>query len=128
MPNAPVLDSSAILALLNNEAGKSTVAMIIHGALLSAVNLAEIYSKLLLWGVDESFAAEQIDSLQCDVCPFTEALGRAAGALILATKPYGLSLGDRACLALAMERKAKVYTTDRNWKNLSLGIDIEVIR
>jgi ribonuclease VapC len=46
----------------------------------------------------------------------------------VATKRYGLSLGDRACLALAIERKAKVYTTDRNWKNLDLGIAVEVIR
>lgn len=102
--------------------------MITHGALVSAVNLAEVYSKLLLWGIPEHFAVQQFEDLHCDVCPFTEGQGRAAGALILATKPYGLSLGDRACLALAMERKAKVYTTDRNWKNLSLGIEIEVIR
>ena len=51
-----------------------------------------------------------------------------AAELIHVTQPYGLSLGDRACLALAIERKAKVYTADRCWKNLSLGIEVEVIR
>ena len=44
------------------------------------------------------------------------------------TRPYGLSLGDRACLALAIQRKAAVYTTDAAWKNLNLGIEINVIR
>jgi PIN domain nuclease of toxin-antitoxin system len=44
------------------------------------------------------------------------------------TRPYGLSLGDRACLALAIRRKATVYTTDAAWKNLNLGIEVEVIR
>jgi PIN domain nuclease of toxin-antitoxin system len=44
------------------------------------------------------------------------------------TKPYGLSLGDRACLALAIQRNATVYTTDRDWSKLSIGIKIEVIR
>jgi len=43
-------------------------------------------------------------------------------------KPFGLSLGDRACVALAIDRKATVYTTDRIWKNLALGIKVEVIR
>jgi PIN domain nuclease of toxin-antitoxin system len=53
---------------------------------------------------------------------------RIAAELILVTKPYGLSLGDRACLALAIDRNATVYTTDKVWKNLSLGIEIELIR
>jgi PIN domain nuclease of toxin-antitoxin system len=51
-----------------------------------------------------------------------------AGGLVKVTRPFGLSLGDRACLALAIERKVTVYTTDRVWKSLNLGIEIEVIR
>ena len=63
-----------------------------------------------------------------DVCFFTNEQARVAGELIKRTKPFALSLGDRACLALAMERRTTVYTTDRAWKNLELGIPIEVIR
>ena len=51
-----------------------------------------------------------------------------AGSLIEQTRPFGLSLGDRACLALALDRKATVYTTDKAWKSLPLDLKIEVIR
>jgi len=53
---------------------------------------------------------------------------RIAGELIAQTRPFSLSLGDRACLALALQRQATVYTTGRAWKNLDLGIKVEVIR
>ncbi len=77
------------------------------------------------------YAWKRIRALDCEICHFTEEQARAAAELIAITRPYGLSLGDRACLALAIERKAKVYTADRAWANLtnlSLGIEIEVIR
>jgi PIN domain nuclease of toxin-antitoxin system len=53
---------------------------------------------------------------------------QSVGELLAATRPYGLPLGDRVCLALAIECKAKVYTTDRIWKSIPLAIEIEVIR
>jgi PIN domain nuclease of toxin-antitoxin system len=71
---------------------------------------------------------EKIVSLQCDTCHQTAGQTRIAAELIRVTRPYSLSVSDRACLALAIERKASVYTTDREWKKLSLGIEIEVIR
>ncbi len=117
-----------MLALLQNEAGSAKVGPLVHGALLSAVNLSEIHSKLLLKGVPQTSSWGMIVSLQCEVCPFTTVQGRVAAELIQLTRPFGLSLGDRACLALAIERKARVYTTDRIWKGFSIGIEIEVIR
>lgn len=128
MPDTAVVDSSAVLALLQNEAGSATVSQVIYGALISAVNLTEVYSKMIEKGLPAPFSWEKIVSLQCDVCPYTGEQARIAAELIPMTKPFGLSLGDRACLALAIDRKATVYTTDRAWKNLSLGIEIEVIR
>jgi ribonuclease VapC len=128
LPDTAVLDSSAVLALLQKEVGGARVGTVVNGALLSTVNLSEIYSKLLQKGLPASLTWNRILGLQCDVCTFTAEQGRVAAELILATRPYGLSLGDRACLALGMERKAKVYTADRTWKNLPLGIEIEVIR
>ena len=135
MPDLAVLDSSAVLALLQNEVGGAIVSQVIaacaagsYGAFLSAVNLTEVHSKLIGRGAPAQLSWKKIVSLQCDVCPYTSEQARIAAELILVTKPFGLSLGDRACLALAIERKAPVYTTDHEWKKLSLGIEIEVIR
>ncbi len=128
MPETAVVDSSAVLALLQNEAGSATVSQLIYGALLSAVNLTEVHSKLIQKGFPAPLSWKRIVSLQCDVCFFTDEQARIAAELIQVTKPLGLSLGDRACLAVAIQRKATVYTTDAAWKNLSLGIEVEVIR
>jgi PIN domain nuclease of toxin-antitoxin system len=128
LPDTAVLDSSAVLALLQNEAGAAVVGQLVYGALLSAVNLTEVYSKLIGKGLSAPFTWQRISSLQCDVCPYTGEQARIAAELMPATRPFGLSLVDRACLALAIERKATVYTTDKVWKKLSLGIEIEVIR
>jgi len=128
LPDTAVLDSSAVLALLQNEAGAAVVGQLVYGALLSAVNLTEVYSKLIGKGLSAPFTWQRISSLQCDVCPYTGEQARIAAELMPITRSYGLSQGDRACLALAIQRKGTVYTTDKVWKKLSLGIEIEVIR
>jgi PIN domain nuclease of toxin-antitoxin system len=127
-PDIAVLDSSAILAVFFNEPGSQIVRPIVHGALLSTVNLAEIHTRMLDHGAQPHQAWSWVNGLQCEFCYFTDEHARVAAELRSVTKPYGLSLGDRACLALAIDRKAKVYTTDRAWKSLSLGIEIKVIR
>lgn len=114
--------------MLQTEPGCDIVAPIIQGALLSTVNLAEIYTKFVLKGLAGAFTWKTILDLRCEVCLFSTEQARIAAELTRTTRPFGLSLGDRTCLALAMERKARVYTTDREWKKLSLGIEIEVIR
>jgi ribonuclease VapC len=128
LPELAVLDSSAVLALLQSEVGSVVVASVVHGALLSSVNLAEIYTKAVLRGSGGLPAWNSILSLRCEICPLTQEQARLTGELAATTKLYGLSLGERACLALAIERKARAYTTDRTWKKLSLGVEIEVIR
>jgi ribonuclease VapC len=123
-----VFDASAVLAVLLKEPGGAAVAATLETALLSTVNLSEVHTKLLLRGIPADRAWGRIQSLHCEICPFSAEQARIAAELITATKPYGLSLGDRACLALALERKATVYTTDRAWKSLQLGIEVQVIR
>jgi PIN domain nuclease of toxin-antitoxin system len=123
-----VLDASAILAVIFAEPGSQIVAPLLQGALLSTVNLAEIHSTLLLRGAGAAFSWSRVMSLGCNVCFFDDEQARVTAELIAKTRPYGLSLGDRACLALAIQSKATAYTTDRAWKNLALGIDVEVIR
>jgi PIN domain nuclease of toxin-antitoxin system len=131
LPDIVVFDSSAILALLFGEPGGHKIVSLLYDALLSTVNLAEIHTRLLQEGQRPAEAWGRILDLKCTVIPFAQDQARIAAELIPITRPHGLSLGDRACLALAIERKAKVYTTDRAWANLanlSLGIEIEVIR
>jgi PIN domain nuclease of toxin-antitoxin system len=123
--SAAVLDSSAILAVLFSEPGSDVVVPLLDGAMVSAVSLAEVHGSLLRHGAKADFAWNRIGELGCEVCPFDEEQARVAGELLIRAE---LSAGDRACLALAIDRKATVYTTDRRWKNLELGIEVEVIR
>lgn len=128
MDKTSVLDSSAVLAVIFNEPGGEKIVDLLQGGLLSTVSLAEIHTRLLLDGRPADFAWNRILSMGFEVCFFDDEQARLAAEMIGKTRPFGLSLGDRACLALAIQRKAKVYTTDRVWKNFALGIDVEVIR
>jgi ribonuclease VapC len=123
-----VLDSSAILAVLFQEPGAESVTDLLSGGLLSTVNLAEVRTILTLRRIPPARIRGCIDEMGCEVILFDEEQAHLTGELVAQTHAYGLSLGDRACLALAVERKATVYTTDRAWKSLDLGIPIEVIR
>ena len=123
-----VLDSSAILAVIFDEPGSDDVVPLLQGALLSAVNLTEVYTQLLLRGVPANLAWSRILQMGFEVCPYQEHQARIAAEMIAQTRPLGLSLGGRACLALAIERKATVYTADRRWKRLALSVTVEVIR
>ncbi|MGD1061668.1 MAG: type II toxin-antitoxin system VapC family toxin [Terracidiphilus sp.] len=128
MASPAVLDSSAILAVIFNERGGDQVLPLLDGGLLSAVNLAEVHTRLLLRGAGADFAWRRVMEFGCEICFFDDQQARVAGELVVQTRPYGLSLGDRACLALAIQRKAAVYTTDAAWKNLGLSIEVNVIR
>jgi PIN domain nuclease of toxin-antitoxin system len=128
VPSEIVLDASAVLALLKREPGAERVRAALGRAILGTVNVAEVHSKLVDLGLSRDAAEARIRFLGCAIVAFSEGHAIEAGALIAETRGLGLSLGDRACLALAIERKATVYTTDRIWKDLDLGIEIEMIR
>lgn len=123
-----VLDTSALMAVLMGEPGGEIVARLLDSAFVSSVNLAEVQTKLVLKGLDDRVAWSHIDQLHCQSVPFDDDQARIAGSLARLTKSAGLSLGDRACLALAIQRKAKAYTTDRAWKTIPLGVEVELIR
>jgi len=123
-----VLDASAFMAMIQQEKGAEAVTACLPWAVISTVNLAEVVTKLISTGMDEQVVWWHIAVISCETAPFDEEQARTAGGLVKITRPYGLSLGDRACLALAIQRQATVYTTDKVWKELSLGIEIEVIR
>ena len=124
-----VVDSSVLLAVIHREPGFDKVTPeLLTRATISAVNLAEVQGKLLSWGWrPEEAWADATGSVQ-EVIPFTADHAKTAGNMITQTRAFGLSLGDRACLALGLALNAPIYTADRSWKKLKLGLRIHVIR
>jgi PIN domain nuclease of toxin-antitoxin system len=95
---------------------------------MSSVNLAEVTSKL----TDRNFTALELQSMlvgpALQVFPFDEPQAIQAGLLRAATRHRGLSLGDRACLALARHLRLPVVTSDGAWKDLDVGVEVFLIR
>lgn len=123
-----VLDSSAVLARMRDEVGSGVVEEALRGGVLSAVNLAEIVTKLVERGMSPALAVLAVDGLPCEVAAFDEDLAVQAGLLREATRAHGLSLGDRACLALARREGLPVLTADRAWAGLEVGVEIRMLR
>jgi PIN domain nuclease of toxin-antitoxin system len=127
---AVVLDASALLCLVLGEPGAERVvaAMEAGPCLVSAVNLSETAAKLEEAAIPSAEVARLLRSLRLQVEAFGEAQALACAALRKQTRSLGLSLGDRACLQLALERRALALTTDRAWAKLKLGLQVEVLR
>ena len=124
-----VVDSSALLALLNQEPGSEQLTpALMRGAVVSAVNAAEVQTKLVASGSDPDTAWGYIVGLVLRVEAFDEDHARITGTLVKQTKHLGLSLGDRACIALGSALQLPVYTADRTWAKLKLGVRIHSIR
>ncbi|MBV8688345.1 MAG: type II toxin-antitoxin system VapC family toxin [Alphaproteobacteria bacterium] len=123
-----VLDASALLALMLGERGAEEVLGLLPTAVVGAVNLSEVVAKLQERGVPEAEIDLSLPDLDLRIIPFDEAQAIAAGKLRVRTRSLGLSLGDRACLALAMTRGAPVVTTDRTWRKVDVGVDVVVVR
>lgn len=125
-----VLDASALLAFLQREPGAGSVRAVLGGARMSTVNWTEVVQKA---ADSEREAAElrtALESLGLALEPFSPAQAEIAGLLRRPTRALGLSLGDRACLALAIEKGETILTADRVWERLrpEVGVGIEVIR
>lgn len=123
-----VFDASTLLASINREPGQEVVSAIDDEIVISSVNYAEIVSRLALGRMSSEVIEAAVAEYQMRVAPFTERLAMIAGLLITRTCHLGLSLGDRACLALAVDMRLPVLTADRVWADLDLGIDIRLIR
>ena len=101
---------------------------IADGAFISSVNVTEVVTRQINLGVSDADARANVEELEIEVVPFDEELAYRAGLLRSATRSAGLSLGDRACLALAERLGVPALTTDRVWGTLQLGIQIEIVR
>ncbi len=130
-----VMDSSALLAYLADESGASDVETYLSANVcMSTANWAEVMSKASDWGMD----LEKLEHLfkeggllgggTLKLFPLTVQDAISIGKLRSKTKSQGLSLGDRACLALALRLKLLVLTADRSWSKLKLGVEVKVIR
>jgi ribonuclease VapC len=126
-----VLDTSAVLAILFREPGQDVVRSALHeGALLSTVNFAEAITRLVRDGMAADRAAAAITALPIGLRDLDAQLATDAGALFDQTRPFGLSLGDRACLALARQESVPALTGDRVWVEVAplLGVEVRLIR
>lgn len=127
-----VVDSSALLAYLLDESGGGVVEnWLRQGATVSTLNVQELISKIVRDGGAREAAAATIEDLALESQhDLTAPLAIEAGAMIVHTRAYGLSHGDRACLALAMHLDLPAVTADRNWTKVSdaVGVRVELIR
>lgn len=124
-----VLDASAVLAVLGDERGSSEVVERSAGALISTVNLAEIMQKAVYNGLGPRAVSELIGQAEWAIVPFDDQMALAAADLWAPTKHRGLSLGDRACLALAQAVGGVALTLDTGWAGLEVeGATIHVVR
>ena len=129
--NRIVLDASALLAILQGEPGSEVFSKqfdLLERATMSAVNIAEAYSKLVVLGIDPVDAWESVTAPIPEIAAFDTDQAKITGRLVSRTRALGLSLGDRACLSLGIALKAPVYTADKAWKDLKVGVAIHVIR
>jgi PIN domain nuclease of toxin-antitoxin system len=126
-----VLDASALLALLQREEGADLVTQALadpQGALISSVNHAEVVARLSDWGVPLGAIQEALSALPLRVVAFDEALPYRSGQLRPLTRAKGLSLGDRACLALAQRDSLTALTADRSWQALVPDVTLVWVR
>lgn len=116
-----VLDASAVLAVLNGEPGEKKVIPLLTESAVSSVNLTEVGAKLLEAGMEEASAQIAVSVLGIgEIVDFTEDSAWEAAQLRPLTKQYGLSLGDRACLALARKLNVPAVTADKEWSKFKL--------
>jgi ribonuclease VapC len=123
-----VFDASAILAAIFGEDGGQKVQEITTKCLLSTVNLEEIRTRLFDRGHDALDIAAYLRLFNLEVVDFTYAQSVESSNLRALTRSAGLSLGDRACLALAKERNAVAVTTDKQWGKVEIPVRVKVIR
>lgn len=123
-----VLDASAVLAMLNGEAGAEEVWGQLPGAYLSAVNAAEVAAKLVDGGAAAEDAGQTLQGLGARVMPFEAADVVPAARIRAASRSAGLSLGDRCCLALAARLGMTALTADRIWAKVETGVEVKLIR
>lgn len=128
MTKMVVLDASALLALLKQEPGYELVAKHLPEAIMSAINVSETVAILHDTGIAQTECEKIIDELISEIIPFDKEQAYSAASLKKQTKSLGLSLGDRACLALGKFKNLPILSADKIWAKLNLDLEIHIIR
>lgn len=131
MNKGRVLDASAVLAVLFMESGfKSVIPALESGsAIIGSVNYAEVLSRLGSYGAPPKEAIEAVAALGVQVIPFGRGQAEFTAQIHPDTSKHGLSMGDRACLALGKETGFPVLTADKAWGKLHIeGVKVELLR
>jgi ribonuclease VapC len=123
-----VLDASAVLAYLNGEAGADRVAPFIGNARISTVNVAEVEAHLMSRGGKIDDVRAVLELVVLEIVDFDREQADKTASFAALTRAQGLSLGDRACLALASRDSLPAVTADRAWQQTNLGVKIQLIR
>ena len=124
-----VLDASALLAFLHNEKGADRVEeAILNKAVIQSVNWAEVIQKVIAKNISIDNLDNELAAVGLSFLSFDRQQASIAGSLQQQTKELGLSLGDRACLALAQQLDLPVLTADKIWQQLDIGVSIQLIR
>lgn len=123
-----VFDASVVLAIVLREAGHERVVELQNIAIVSSVNMAEVQSRLIDRGYGRNEMESVFGRIRMQTVVFDAELATLSAELRLKTRAFGLSLGDRACLALAMQRDGIVYTSDRIWAKIELPVEIRLTR
>lgn len=123
-----VLDASALIALLWEEPGGEQVEPLLGRASVSTVNWAEVLQRFRAHGVETAGKRESVEALGISIESFEAEDAEAAAELWLPTRSAGLSLADRACLALARRFDVAAYTADRAWRRAKVGVKVVLIR
>ena len=121
-----VFDSSALLALARRESGAQVVSQNLSSGHVSAVNASEFVQKLNQYGDDGERAFRALTGLGLTLHEVGWPDASAAAAIYDVGKAFGLSIGDRMCLALAQRLKADVYTADVVWLNVAEALRLNV--
>jgi PIN domain nuclease of toxin-antitoxin system len=121
-----VLDASALLAWLQSEPGADSVEAELANGAISSLNWSEVLQKSLAHGVEIDGLREDLEALGLVIAPFDAADAEQAARLW--SPGSGLSLADRACVALGLRHGVPVWTADRAWSRIAVGVTIQVIR
>lgn len=122
------LDASALLAFLFRESGHEQVAAVLDACCLSTVNLSEVLARSGRDGHDPNQVLARLRTTATDIVPFTAEAAAITASLRPQTQAPGLSLGDRACLALALSRGIPAMTATQAWARSQVGVTVRLIR
>ena len=117
-----------MLAFLLKEPGGEQIGRILTDSAVTSVNLAEVVARFTELDMPDDDIAKIVDGLDCEIVAVSREVGLLGGLLRASTRRRGLSLGDRICLAFAKIEGLPVYTADRPWADLDIGVDVRLIR